>query len=393
MTALTTKLGAPRRICPGESPVNGQLRAGTFYTVRPGSLLIRRDGSTLLEPPLSSSPRVDAVVVGVHDAQSQVDGTANADGGGGALDVNDRPILLNARTGAIEAFDTGASANQITASHIGRPCFAYDDNTLYLTDNGGTLPFAGLIGDVNADGKVQLLNNAAIRAMRPLFVEGGGGVPGVTQNGTVRAVITSLAANTESTAGILTADANGALGAQDGVTLDPGDDVYIPEGTTNLDSPEQAGPYTVITVGDGSTKFVLARPAWWLDGAVIAQASDVKVSDGTLYGGSTWRTFAAKGAVVGTDAPAAYPNYVAQQITLVAGTKNITNVPVKSASKVVVSMSLRGGTPAGTTTNYQLAAATAGALGTASLTVQAEATAGVIVNTDVSVLNVGARNW
>jgi hypothetical protein len=393
VTALSTRLGVGRTICPGESPVNGQLRAGTGYTVRPGALLIKRDGSSLLEPPLSSAPRFDAVVVGVYESQCQIDGMANADAGLGALDVDDRPILLSARCGSIGYFDTGATVNQITAAHIGRPCYAYDDNTLYLTDNGGTLPFAGLVGDIDANGKIELRNTAAIRAMRALFAEGGSGAAGVTYNGTVRAVVTSLAANAES-AGVITADAVGALGAQDGITLVAGDEVFIPEGTTNLDAAADAGPYTVTTVGDGSTAFVLTRPAWWSNGATISPASDVKVAEGTLYGGSTWRTFAAKGAIVGTDAPLAYPNYVGRAATLVAGTVTISNVPLKSATKSTLSINrTTANTTAATDGGYHPSTLTPGALGTASIVVQAQVLAGTINNADISTLNVGVQNW
>jgi hypothetical protein len=403
MAALNTKIGVPREVTAGENPTIGQLRAntGSFdYTVRPGALLImRNDGSSFLEPPLSTNPQADAVVMGYADipGKCQIAGTDNDDADGGALDVNDVAIFLRACAGNIGYFDTGATVNEITADHANRglPCFAYDTNTLYLTSNGGTLPFAGLIGDVTSRG-VQLINTAAIRAMAPLFIEGGSAALGVTASSSmVRAVVTSLAANTEA-AGVITADANGAIGAQDGITLVAGDEVWILEGTTNLDAAADAGKYTVTQVGTAGLPFILTRPADWKHGAVISQASDVKVAEGTLYGGCTIRTFAAKGAVVGTDAPAGYPDYVAQQVTLVAGTSTISNVPIKSASKVVMTPTLIGGTPAATTTNYEKKLAsgvTAGVLGTAAIIIEAQSVAGTIVNTDVAVLNVGIRNW
>lgn len=400
MAALTGRMGAPRVVTIGENPTIGQMRAETGsydYTVRPGALLIMRDdGSTFLEPPLASNPQASAVVMGIADiaGKQQIDGTANADGDGGAINDLENPIYLRAVAGNIGYFATGSGANEITSAHAnkGRPCFAYDDNTLYLTSNGGTLPFAGLIGDVT-DAGVQLINTAAVRAMAPLFVEGGGGIPGVTSNGTVRAVVTSLAANTESPAGTLTADANGALGTQDGITLVAGDEVFIPEGTTNLDSAELAGPYTVSVVGDGSTKFVLVRPVWWRDGSVISQASDIKIAEGTLYGGSTWRTFAAKGAVVGTNAPLAYPDYVGQAATLVAGTTTLSNVPLRSATKSTLSINRTTANTASSTVQYNPSTLTAGVLGTASIVVQGQVAAGTINASDVSTLNIGVRNW
>lgn len=394
--ALTTKLGTPREICPGESPVNGQLHAGASFAVRPGALLIRRDGSTLLEPPLSAAPIFAAVVVGIYEAQCQIDATTNDDAGGGALDVNDRPILLSARCGNIGWFATGSGANEILVEHIGRPCFAFDDDTLYLTDGDGIYPFAGIVGDVRSDGRVMLQNNSAIRAMRGLFVEGGGGIPGFVRNGRVRAVITSLAANTV-VDGVMTADADGALGTQDGVTdLAVGDEVLIQAGTTNLDNAEEAGPYVITALGGVSDPFVLTRPSWWAHDAELRPGSTIEVDEGTLYGGSTWKSFCAKDEAVGTDAPDLYPDYVAQQVTLAAGASTIANVPILSASKVVMSPTLIGGTPAATTTNYEKklsSGVTAGVLGTASIIIEAQSVAGTIVNTDVSVLNVGIRNW
>lgn len=393
--ALSTKLGTPREICPGESPVNGQFRAGASFTLRPGALLIRRDGSTLLEPPLSASPIFAAVVVGIYESQCQLDATTNADGDGGALNTDDRPIMLSARSGYLGWFATGAGVNEILVEHVDRPCFAFDDDTLYLTDGGGLYPFAGLVGDVRPDGRVMLKNSTAIRAMRGLFVEGGDGAVGFTQSGMARAVITSLAANT-AVDGVITADANGVLAAQDDITLVAGDEVFIPEGTTNLDAAADAGPYTVTSVGAVGAPFVLTRPSWYAHDSVISQATDVKIAEGTLYGGSTWRTFAAKGDIVGTDAPVAYPDYVAQQVTLVAGTSTISNVPILATTKVVMSPTLIGGTPAATTTNYEkklTSGVTAGALGTAAIIIEAQSVAGTIVNTDVAVLNVGVRNW
>jgi hypothetical protein len=178
------------------------------------------------------------------------------------------------------------------------------------------------------------------------------------------------------------------------VTLVAGDEVFIPEGTTNLDAAALAGPYTVMTVGDGSTAFVLQRPAWWADGAVISRASDVKIAEGTVYIGSTWRTFAAKGTIVGTDAPLAVPDYVGQAVTLVAGTVTIANVPLRSATKSTLTINrTTANTTAATDGGYHPSTLTPGALGTASIVVQAQVLAGTINNADISTLNVGVRNW
>jgi hypothetical protein len=390
MTAIATKnprLGMVRDNKADNRTYFRQPRASvTFYK---GALVAERKGTALCEVPASASPRSDLIYLGVFesfDPKFVVGSDADADGG--ALDANGDPHpAMTIKGGIVGPFDTGSGANAVTEADLDCLVYGYDDNTVYRTSMDGLLSPVGYLHSVETGGLYVHIDPRAYMFGEASAAANGG-------NGSVaRAVVTSLAANTAAD-GVITADANGAIGAQDGVTLAVGDEVFIPEGTTNLDAAADAGPYTVLVVGAGGAKFVLARPSWYAHDAEIAIATDVKIAQGTLYGGSTWRTFAAKGAVVGTDAPLAYPDYVGQTITLVAGTATISNAPLRSATKSTLSVNR---TTANTSTltvgGYHPSTLTVGALGTASIVVQAQVAAGTINNADVSTLNVGVRNW
>lgn len=144
----------------------------------------------------------------------------------------------------------------------------------------------------------------------------------------VRAVITSQAslnAYTGSGTGVLTAGANGAFGAQDGVTLAANDLVFLPPIVTGATiAAKDTGPWIVTSLGTAGTKIVLTRPTWWAHAQVLGLAVDVMVGgEGTKWKGNVWRTFAAAGKVVDTDDPVFYPRYdhgtgaVGTQVTLV----------------------------------------------------------------------------
>jgi hypothetical protein len=49
-------------------------------------------------------------------------------------------------------FDNSADSDEITAAHIGAPCFAVDDQTVALTSNSGARPYAGIVLDVDDNG-------------------------------------------------------------------------------------------------------------------------------------------------------------------------------------------------------------------------------------------------
>lgn len=107
-----------------------------------GSIVCKRKDSKYAEIPDSGNPRTDLIPLGV--AICALDMTGKSDG--------DYTIAVDA--GLRPNFDTGTSGNAITASHVGQTWYMYDDNTAYLTDDGGTLSPGGTIGLMHeADGE------------------------------------------------------------------------------------------------------------------------------------------------------------------------------------------------------------------------------------------------
>jgi hypothetical protein len=163
--------GDPRDIDTGSLKEKHILRASVdpdeLFTFRKGALVGIRPGETyrLLEVVLDGTPRADLEIVGVYDDEKgQIDPITDAGAEGEALDDFGKSIRVRVRDGDLNNFDTAApGANQILFEHVGQPCFAKNDNTLYLTDDSGTLSFAGLIANVNARGKVTLRNTFDIR--------------------------------------------------------------------------------------------------------------------------------------------------------------------------------------------------------------------------------------
>lgn len=97
---------------------------------------------------------------------------------------------------------------------------------------------------------------------------------------------------------------------------------------------------------------------------------------------------------VDANAPKLYPGRVSQSITLVAGTKAVTTVPILSAASGVDIVRTTANTSTSTTGGYACnGAATPGVLGTATVTVFATVAAGTINNADVSTLTVTITNW
>lgn len=105
----------------------------------------------------------------------------------------------------------------------------------------------------------------------------------------VCATTSALAASTyaNGTAGVgatLTADANGALGAIDGVTPTAGQRILIKDQASGL----QNGVYTLTQAGSGSTPFILTRATDFDQAAEITDGSYFFVEQGTTNGDSAW---------------------------------------------------------------------------------------------------------
>lgn len=120
---------------------------------------------------------------------------------------------------------------------------------------------------------------------------------------TVRAKTTAaLATNTyvNGTAGVgatLTATANGALAAQDGVTLVANDRLLVDHEATG----SRDGIYVVTQVGDGSHPYILTRATDANTGAKVVNAT-VKVSEGELFADQEWQCTNDATIIVGTTA-------------------------------------------------------------------------------------------
>jgi hypothetical protein len=222
-----------------------------------------------------------------------------------------------------------------------------------------------------------------------------------------RAVVTTLQAYGGSGTSILTETSNGAISSADGVTLALGDTVFIQAGTTNLTGALDSGPWFVTALGGASAKWILTRPDWWANGAVmpIGQVIDVG-GEGTNYAGSQWKSFATVGsAVIGTNDPAFYIKQFVSSVTLVTG-----------FSKLGPSQSFPGlkavGTPtnitfvptnfngASTTVSYRTgayasggSATAAGYMGTSTVSITALVAAGTFNTNDVGTGLLTIQNW
>lgn len=350
----------PRNATPG-----GTGAATIYYTA---GLCMHRIGSDIAEHPLSATPRTDLIAAGcvVGTAPSYTTGTTTDSNGGATVNGYGDSITLT--TGTIGWFDTGTSANQITNANVDQVCFAYDNNTLYLTDLAGTLSAAGYVAEVRADGKVKLRIDASV------YLVNQDAPVTATSDDSVSYVMTNIPAGAFA-AGVWTATATGAISTtQDGLTVAPavGDKVIFPPGTitTQVVTAAQSGPYECIVAGATGVKAVYGRTARFAHGAVITPGTRVKVTLGgaTTFSGSVWRcdpTTAAK--VVDTDDPVMFPERVTVPKTLSSGTATIATVPLRAAGKFGVHIDWTGGTPAATTTSIQATTQTAGAIGTASI--------------------------
>lgn len=313
---------------------------------------------------------------------------------GGPGPGTDAAINVTVRQGVF-FFNNGTGINALGVGDVGSPVFASDDNTVNKTDNGGQWPYAGVmmpgggpdnLRDTGTGEVAVFVGKPDAYGLNPYLIPAAAF--------TARNVATSLPGTFTVTSGVLLADANGALGAQDGVTNAVNDVIILPVGTVGSGTVTAAnsGPWKLTAIGGASAKYAAIRPDWWPNAGLIVPGASIGVGgEGTLFGGTVWKTFAAGSVVIGTGDPLLYPDKVTQQKTLSAGTTTISNIPIRLAAKLGFSAGVAGGTPAATTTAYQIKLSggiTIGALGTAAVIVEAQSVVGTIVNTDVTVLNV-----
>ena len=223
----------------------------------------------------------------------------------------------------------------------------------------------------------------------------GGTVSPAFPPGKVQNVITALPGTYTGTGtGVLVGSANGAItsGSSDGATPAVGNPVLLPTGATHLTAVD-AGPYVIVQVGSATTPFIIARPTWFANGSIIPTGFTITVGAGTLFAGTTWKSFlgAAAGDAVGSYDPLFYPDKVTQAVTLVTGYVTVTNVPIRSATASGFTFTPTDFSGAALTVSYRTgayssggAATAVGALGTASVSITALVAAGTFNTNDVS---------
>lgn len=297
------------------------------------------------------------------------------------------------------------STNPITRAMLGRSyCYAVDNHTVGSSSVGGSLLLAGVPIAFDAAGKVAVRFNAS-GILAGAFAESP--YLGSTQalDFTAHVVATNLAALTF-TGGTFSADANGALSTQDGITvaasgIAAGDVIIFPQGTitTGVVSAANSGPWLLTSVGGASAKFTGIRPDWYRHGSNVTPRA-VRVTAGTLFAGTDWKPYSdslvsGTPLVIGTGDPKFYPVKVTQTVTLSSSAAAIANVPIFSATRtnVVASLSAVGGTTTSTIGWGIIVAPTPGGIGTATTTVNAIASGGTKNGTaDTSVLLVTIDN-
>jgi len=199
----------------------------------------------------------DATLVDLDDAQTLTNKTIS--GGSNTLSNIGNSSLTNSSVtfGSTEVA-LGASSTSIAGvTQLDVDNIRVNGNTISSTDANGDL-----VLDPNGTGDVDVNNSKIINVSTPTadndaankaYVDGV--VNGLDVKESVAVATTgNLSATYDNGAGTLTASSNGALSI-DGVTPSASDRVLVKDQTTQT----QNGIYTVTTVGDGSTAFVLTR--------------------------------------------------------------------------------------------------------------------------------------
>lgn len=200
-------------------------------------------------------------------------------------------------------------------------------------------------------------------------------------------------------AGVITANAVGAMAAQDGVANVAGDIIFLPGGIA-VAAAEQ-GAYVVTNPGAAGAVMVLTRVDWMPEGAVLTSGFQVRIGgEGATFQNTIWQAMTnANTFTVGTTDSQFFPREVTVLVPLPVntGTVVINTLPILSASSGVYISRHTGVTPTLTVGGYHPTDANAnsivaGYLGTAAVTVQATIGAGTVNVDDDSTLHVTIIN-
>ena len=284
------------------------------------------------------------------------------------------PVNVDLDQEIIGRWFSNDATTPVVAGGLLQDCYMLDDQT--VSGNPAGRSVAGRVWQL--DGLLGVL----VQANFKLIEEGDYAF--VHQ---ARAVITSIAAYTAASpaAGTLTANAVGAIGAQDGVTLVAGDVVILP--TDKAATAKDAGPYIVVNPGSGAAKFVLTRPAWFATGSTQQTGTMLTVGgEGTVYGGSEWKSIiAATTFVVDTTDGVFYPRI--QTVTtaaMVAGVSAANSTLYVSPNAQFSPLPV---TPGGAQGILRMSTATTGKPTVSSLVVTSSS------NTDTSTVKIQVVNF
>jgi hypothetical protein len=343
----------------GSDPIPNYLSLGVAATKKPfqgGMVSILKNGaSTGYAAPTTGTG--DQIVVG--RCEGSVDNSAGIDGA----------AVVKVRQGVFKY----ANGGDITALKIGEPCYASDDQTVFLDDNAGQRPFAGIVFDVDSSG---------------VFVEQGlhlqpGGAAGITVDAVQSALKSALKARGVCDTNMSIAAFIGVAGGtpQDGITYAKDDIVLLTAQTVA----SQNGPWKVGVVAAGVAP--LTRPDWWTPASLIVQGVVIEVGgEGTKWKGSSWKALCSTALkVVDTDDPVLYPRFDKGVTTAMAAqTKTISAFIFSTASDLKVIAD----TPAGTQgiLSTPLASITAGVKGVGQFVVNS-------TGAETSTLRYCVTNW
>lgn len=320
----------------------------------------------------------------------------NSAGAAGALTMVPRQ--------GVYLMNVGSGNDAISATNVGQDCYMIDDNTVGLTNGGGARSRAGVIVAVDS-GTPPFSQPTGVWVLIGIT----GQLAALSEDPALqfkaRNLVTSLAAYTGTGTNVLTASANGALGAQDGVTNAAGDVIFIQAGTTNLTGALDSGPWVVTSAGGASAKYVLTRPAWFQTGEAVPNGCVIEVDgEGTNYAGSSWKAFCAQGTVIGTTDPAFYIREFVSAVTLVTGFSKLgpsqTFPGLRSTTQTDITFTPTNFNGAGSTVSYRTgvyasggSATAAGYMGTSTVSITALIAAGTFNTSDIGTGLLTIRNW
>lgn len=285
------------------------LRGGTGKVYR-HALMGQRIGSDLLEP---MSARPDLICRGIALDTIEDPG----------VDINTTGLAVHA--GRIVGLQNSAGPDEIGDEHLGQIVFAVDDNTVALTDGGGTRSPAGYF-----EGFEDFAGTEAICITVPEPFEAAvsrlQGFEAISRS--VRGVVVADVADLDAF----------TVAGNDGLTYTAGQIVLLANQTTATED----GPYVVGTVAAGVAP--LTRPSWWADGSVQGRGAEFRINEGTSWAGTVWYATLAGAVTVGTSSPDLYPRrHSVTTGAMVAGVISVSTMWLRTGGTVNHSRTTLGG--------------------------------------------------